>query len=172
MSSPLTPRARFVDPRGQRFGAALSALILAISFGLGLPWIAILVGANLAVAALFGTRFFLPGRPWRVVRRVLRLGPAEPEHEYPPRFAQALGATFIGIGTVLFILGLTPAGWLLVGAVTGLQVLLATTGVCVGCRLYFLRWWAPAQFARVVGRSDGIARVSLGRPVRGPERHR
>jgi len=172
VSSPLTPSARFIDPRGQRFGAGLSALVLAISFGLGAPWLAVLVGVNLAVAALFGTRFFLPGRPWRVVRRVLRLGPAEPEHEYPPRFAQALGATFIGVGTVFFTAGFAPVGWLFVGAVTGLQVLLAATGYCVGCRLYFLRWWAPAQFARVAGRSDGIARVSLGRPVGGPERHR
>jgi len=66
----------------------------------------------------------------------------------------------------------SPGGWLFVGAVTGLQVLLATTGVCVGCRLYILRLWAPAQFARVVGRSEVLVRVSLRRPIGGPERDR
>jgi hypothetical protein len=165
VSSPLTPSARSIDPRGQRLGAGLSALILALSFGLWLPWLAILVGVNLGVAALFGSRFFLPGRPWQLVQRVLRLGPVEREHEYPPRFAQALGAAFIGFGAVFFAAGPTPVGWLFVGAVAGLQVLLATTGYCVGCRLYFLRWWVPVQFARVVGRSDALVRVPLAPPI-------
>lgn len=172
MSSPLTPSARSIDPRGQRFGAGLSALILALAFGVGLPWLAVLVGVNLGVAALFGTRFFLPGRPWRLVRRVLSLGPVEPEHEYPPRFAQALGATFIGVGSIFFAIGLTPMAWLFVGAVAGLQVLLAATGYCVGCRLYFLRWWVPAQFARVAGRSDTLVRVQLARPIERSDRRR
>jgi hypothetical protein len=33
--------------------------------------------------------------------------------------------------------------WLPVGLVVGLQTLLAVTGFCLGCRLYFLRWWRP-----------------------------
>ena len=98
MSSFLTPPARQVDPRGQRFGAGVSALVLVLAFGLSAPWLAVLVGLNLAVSAAFGTRLFLPGRLWPILRRTLRLGPVELEHEYPPRFAQALGATFIGLG--------------------------------------------------------------------------
>jgi hypothetical protein len=81
------------------------------------------------------------------------------EHELPPRFAQALGATFLGIGTVLLALGTAPWGWLPVAAVIGLQVLLAGTGFCLGCRLFFLRWWVPDLFARLVGR--GIRREAL-----------
>lgn len=172
MSSPLTPSARSIDPRGQRFGAGLSAVILALAFELGLPWLAVLVGVNLGVAALFGTRFFLPAKPWRRIRRVLSLGPVEPEHEYPPRFAQALGASFVGIGTVFFAAGLTAVGWLLVGAVAGLQVLLAATGYCVGCRLYLLRWWVPAQFARVARRSDNLVRIPLAQPIERSDRPR
>ena len=45
---------------------------------------------------------------------------------------------------------------LLVGAVAALQVLLAATGVCVGCRLYVLRWWVPSLFARLIGRTDAL----------------
>jgi hypothetical protein len=152
----LTPPARAIDPRGQRFGAGVSAGILVLAFLLGLPWLAALVGLNLAISAAFGTRLFLPGRAWPAVRRSLRLGPTEPEHEYPPRFAQALGATFIGLAAVLFVVGLAPAGWLLVGAVAALQILLAATGICVGCRLYFLRWWVPAAFARLFRRADTL----------------
>lgn len=165
----LTPPARAIDPRGQRFGAGVSAIVLAIAFVLGLPWLAALVGLNLAVSAAFGTRLFLPGRAWPLIRRTLRLGPTEPEHEYPPRFAQALGATFIGLGVVFFLVGATPLGWLFVGAVAVLQALLAATGICVGCRLYFLRWWAPAAFARLIGRTDAFGRLSFGGPLHRPD---
>ncbi len=166
MSRVLTPPARSIDPRGQRFGAGVSAIVLGIAFVLGLPWLAVLVGLNLAISAAFGTRLFLPGRPWPVIRRALHLGPVEPEHEYPPRFAQALGAVFIGLGAVFFLAGATLVGWLLAGAVAALQTLLAATGICVGCRLYFLRWWAPALFARLFRRTDQLAPFAAHGPIR------
>ena len=167
----LTPPARRIDPRGQRFGAGVSAVVLIAAAALGLPWLAVLVGVNLGLSAAFGTRLFLPGRAWPPVRRALRLGPpAELEHEYPPRFAQALGATFIGLGAVAFAVGAAPVGWLLVGAVAALQVLLAVTGVCVGCRLYVLRWWAPALLARVFRRGDQLVGVPVPAPIRYTDR--
>ena len=95
------------------------------------------------------------------MKRTLRLGPTEPEHEYPPRFAQALGATFLGLAGVAFVVGLPLLGWLLVAAVAGLQTLLATTGFCVGCRLYFLRWFVPALFARILRRRDGLPPLEM-----------
>ena len=151
---PLTPPARLIDPRGQRFGAGVSALVLGAAFALDLPWLAVLVGANLATSAAFGTRLFLPGRPWPALRRALRLGATEPEHEYPPRFAQAMGATFLGLSGLAFLAGAVTLGWLLAAAVAALQVLLAVTGICVGCRMYFLKWWVPAQFARAIRRTS------------------
>ena len=151
MSNLLTPPARLIDPRGQRFAAGLSAVILAAAFVVGAAWVVALVGIAMAVSSAFGTRYWILGRPWPVVRRALRLHPATPEHEYPPRFAQALGATFLGIATVLFLFGASPLGWLPVAGVVALQTLLATTGYCLGCRLYFLRWWVPNQFARLIG---------------------
>jgi len=47
----------------------------------------------------------------------------------------------------------------LVLAVAGLQSVLGVTGYCLGCRLYFLRWWVPDRFARVIGR--GVQREKL-----------
>jgi hypothetical protein len=44
-------------------------------------------------------------------------------------------------------------------AVVGLQALLAATGFCLGCRLFFLRWSVPDLFARLVAR--GIRREAL-----------
>jgi len=154
MASSLTPPARYIDPRGQRFGAGASVAVLAVAFLLGLPWLASLVGIDLLAGALLGTRFFLPGRPWPLVRAALRLGPTEPEHEYPPRFAQALGGTCLTLATVAFVAGATPLGWILAAAVAALQTLLAATGFCLGCRLYFLRWWVPSLFARLINRGN------------------
>jgi hypothetical protein len=160
--SALTPTpARFIDPRGQRFGAAVSAVVLVAAFLLDLPWLAALVGLNLLVSAAFGTRLFLPGRAWPLIRRTLRLGPTEPEHEYPPRFAQAMGGTFLALATLAFVVGLPGLGWLLAAAVAGLQTLLAATGICVGCRMYFLRWWVPSQFARLARRTDTLRPLTV-----------
>ncbi len=87
------------------------------------------------------------------------------EHEYPPRFAQALGATVIGLSALAFAIGAYPLGWLLTGAVATLQVLLATTGICVGCRLYVLRWWVPSLFARMFRRADRLVGASAVGPI-------
>ena len=155
--SVLTPSARTIDPRGQRIGAGISAVVLLAAFLLNVPWLAVLVGVNLGVSAAFGTRFFLPGRAWPVVRGAFRLGPPrEKEHEYPPRFAQALGGIVIGLAVIAFAVAGSTAGWPLVAAVGALQTLLATTGICVGCRLYVLRWWVPSQFARLFRRADSL----------------
>ena len=151
MSIPVRPPVRLIDPRGQRFGAALSAIVLVVGVALDLPIVVALVAVALGVSSALGTRYFVFGRPWPTVRSVLRLGPpAAPEPEVGPRFAQALGTTFLALGFVLLAVGLRPLGWLPVLAVVVLQTLLAATGYCLGCRLYGLQWWVPDQFDRYV----------------------
>jgi hypothetical protein len=159
MSAPLSARGtvtpdasghRMIDPRGHRFGAGVSVVILSVAFLANLPVLVALVGLALGVSALFGTQYSLLGKPWPTVRRVLGLGPpAELESEYPPRFAQALGTIGLGLATFAFLIGAPTIGWLLAGAVGALQLLLAATGYCLGCKLYFLRWYAPAVFERL-----------------------
>jgi hypothetical protein len=143
--------ARRIDPRGHRFGAGLSVLILAAAFLLNVPVAVPVVAVALGVSALFGTQYSVLGRLWPAVRRVLRLRPpAELESEFPPRFAQLLGTLGLGLATILFAAGFAPVGWLLAGAVAALQLVLAVTGYCLGCRLYGLRWYAPRLFDRLV----------------------
>jgi hypothetical protein len=50
--------------------------------------------------------------------------------------------------------------WVLAFAVAGLQTLLATTGYCLGCRLYFLRWWVPDLVTRIWTRGRAGAVVA------------
>lgn len=150
--SATTAATQLIDPRGHRFGAALSVVILAAAFAVNQPVVVALIALALAASAAFGTRYSALGRPWPYVRRLLRRGPpAQLEAEYPPRFAQALGAFGLGLAVVAFLVGAALVGWILTAAVAGLQAVLALTGYCLGCRMYFLRWWLPAAFARLVG---------------------
>jgi hypothetical protein len=153
MASSTVSNVRLIDPRGHRFGAALSVVLLAIAFVLNAPILVLAVTLMLGASAAFGTQYSLLGRPWPAARRALRLGPPrELESEYPPRFAQALGFVFLALADVLFIAGAVPLAWLPVAAVAGLQTLLAVTGYCVGCKLYVLRWYVPSLFDRIVGK--------------------
>jgi len=146
---------RLIDPRGQRFGAGFSAVVLALTVVYQSPLLVTLVALALGVSSLLGTRTFVFGRPWPTVRRLLRLGPpAYQEPEFGPRFAQALGFVFLALGVALVVAGLAPIGWLPIVAVVGLQTTLAVTGYCLGCKLYGLSWWLPAQFDRFVLRRD------------------
>ena len=153
--SPNDPVAnRMIDPRGHRFGAGLSVVILAVGFLLDAPIVVAFLAVALGVSAFFGARYSILGRPWPVVRRIFRIAPPrELEHELPPRFAQALGFIGFTVAAFLFLLGLPTLGWVIAAAVGALQAVLAATGYCLGCRLYFLKWWVPAQFQKLTRRT-------------------
>lgn len=157
------PPAAMIDPRGHRFGAGVSSLLLIFAAVTNAPWLVAVALASIGVSAAFGLRYSIYGAVWRRIVRVARLGPAEPEHEYPPRFAQVLGSTALILSLVAFALNQPVAGWFLALAVAGLQGVLGLTGYCLGCRLYFLRWWVPDVVTRVWtrGRSE-IAGVAPG----------
>ena len=162
-ASPGTPepqrrqqRGRMIDPRGHRFGAATSVVVLVIGFvtrsallTVGLP------GRSLwASVPSSGRATRSSGVPGRTSVRVFRIAPPkELEHEYPPRFAQALGFIGFTVATVLFLIGFAPVGWIVAAAVGALQAVLAVTGYCLGCRMYFLKWWVPAQFQKLARRT-------------------
>ena len=138
------PPAGKIDPRGHRFGAGLSALLLLASFATG--WVpgVLLALLSIGTSAAFGLRYSIYGAIWRRIAWTLRLPKVEPEHEYPPRFAQTLGSVALILSLAALAVGATAIGWVLALAVAALQTLLAVTGYCLGCRLYFLRWWVPS----------------------------
>jgi Domain of unknown function (DUF4395) len=143
------PPARMIDPRGHRFGAGVSAVLLIVATVTQTPWLVALVLLSIGVSAAFGLRYSIYGAVWRRIVKVAKLGPTEPEHEYPPRFAQVLGSIALVLSLLAFAAGATTLGWLFALAVAGLQTLLAVTGYCLGCRLYFLRWWVPDLVTRI-----------------------
>lgn len=129
-----------VDPRGPRFGAMLTTVVLAVVLVV-IPstLAAVLIGAQTVVFAL-GAFLGLRAAPYGWLYRVLvrpRLGPpTEMEEEGPPRFAQAVGFAFAATALVALLLGWNG---LAVGAVALALVaafLNAAFGYCLGCEMY------------------------------------
>jgi len=154
------PPAAKIDPRGHRFGAGVSALLLIAAALTNSPWLVAVVLVSIGLSAAFGLRYSIYGAVWRRIVQLARLGPAEPEHEYPPRFAQVLGSTALILSLGAFALNIPLLGWLFALAVAALQSLLAITGYCLGCRLYFLRWWVPEFVTRIwTGRAPTVTQL-------------
>jgi len=162
------PQARKIDPRGHRFGAGVSAIVMLVAYVLNAPLLVGVALLSIGVSAAFGLRWSIYGAAWRRIVRALSLPPTTPEHEYPPRFAQTLGSVVLIVSLGAFAAGAPAAGWLLAFAVAGLQTLLAVTGYCLGCRLYFLRWWVPDVVTRIWtrGRVRGVAAPLAAQQIR------
>jgi hypothetical protein len=162
------PKARMIDPRGHRFGAGVSAVLLIGAFLTGATPIVALVLLSIGASGAFGLKYSIYGVIWRRIAKTLALPKVEPEHEYPPRFAQVLGSIALILALISFALGATTLGWGFSLAVATLQTVLATTGYCLGCRLYFLRWWVPDLVTRIWtrGREGGPNRNLAPEPIR------
>jgi hypothetical protein len=131
-----------IDVRGPRVGAAITSVILATAIvAQGRVGIALLAWqwAVFAVSTFFGLKHSVYGNVFRWAKRRFDLGPPPAtELEAAPRFAQACGFAVASIALVLLVIGQVTAGWIAAGIVLALSVLLATTGICIGCELYVL----------------------------------
>ncbi|MGW6642579.1 DUF4395 domain-containing protein [Streptomyces iakyrus] len=127
-----------IDVRGPRFGAAVTAAVLAVVLVTGSTWLlawqtlAFLLGAAGGVGrSPYGLLFAKAVRP--------RLGPpTEFEAPEPPRFAQVVGLLFAGLGLVGYALGPGWLGLAATGAALAAAFLNAAFGYCLGCELYLL----------------------------------
>ena len=125
-----------IDPRGPRFGAVITSVVLAVVLITGSAW---LLGAQLlvfAIGAVFGLRY----APYGIVYRRLvrpRLGPpARTEPEAPPRFSQGVGMVFAAAGVLGYALGVTVAGIAFTALALIAAFLNAAFDFCLGCQVY------------------------------------
>ncbi|QKJ19815.1 DUF4395 domain-containing protein [Microbacterium hominis] len=170
--APLARPAGGIDPRGPRFTAAVTSVLLLIDVFLGLVGLSAdgVAAASLAqrvldpaflllavIVALFVWGVVSPRTaPWGALFRAAlapRLSPpSELEDPRPPRFAQGVGLVVTSVGLVLHLVGVP---WALVVAAAMAFVasfLNAAFGVCLGCMLYLL-----LQRLGVVGRERPAA---------------
>lgn len=145
MSEPtFTPTsAGLIDPRGPRFGAVVTSVLLAVVLILGPTSVAgliVLLVQTLAFAS--GSLLGLQAQPWGLIYRRFvrpRLGaPAELEASEPPRFAQTVGLVFALAGLAGWIFNVALLFWIAVGFALVAALLNAIFDFCLGCEVYLL----------------------------------
>ncbi|WP_457034215.1 DUF4395 domain-containing protein [Kitasatospora sp. P5_F3] len=127
-----------IDPRGPRFAAVLTSLVLAAVLITGSGWLLALQAAVFAVGALIGLQYSPYGWLYRTLIRPRLAPPTELEDARPPRFAQAVGLGFAVVGTVGYLTGVTWLGLLATAFALGAAFLNAAFGYCLGCEMYLL----------------------------------
>ncbi|MEZ0073037.1 DUF4395 domain-containing protein [Planotetraspora sp. GP83] len=124
-----------IDPRGPRFGAAITTLVLALVLVTRSPWL-------LAVQTLVFALGAFDASPYGLLFRKLvrpRLGPpSELEDAAPPRFAQVVGLGFAIVGLIGLATGITPLALGATAAALLAAFLNAAFGFCLGCEMYLI----------------------------------
>lgn len=133
-----------VDERAPRTNQAAVALLCWAAIATGQWWVAALMGAQLAIGLVFGRRYCLPCVFYfEVIQPVIGEGAIEDARA--PRFANILGAVFLGGAAAAHLAGFPQLGWTLIGLVAVLATLAVVTGFCMGCTMY-----------RVIARLRGV----------------
>ena len=131
-----------VDPRGPRFGAGVTAVLLVVVLLLGGSLAATvllaLVAASFALGAVGGVGATWQGRVFAAVVRPRLAPPAELEDPRPPRFAQLVGLVITALGVLGALLGAAWAVPLAAAFALVAAFLNAVFGLCLGCELYLL----------------------------------
>lgn len=143
-----------IDPRGPRFTAGITAVLMLIVVALGLaapatasfaeriaqPGFLLLAALTLLFAwgAAAGVARHPFGILFRTVVRPRLTPPAELESAAPPRFAQGVGLVVTGIGVLLHLAGVPYAVPIAAAAAFVAAFLNSAFGYCLGCELYLL----------------------------------
>jgi hypothetical protein len=134
MSAPDGP----LDPRGVRFAATVTTVVLALVLLTGSGWLALAQALVFALGAFVGMRV----APYGVLYRLAlapRLGPpAEREPAAPVRFSQLVGFVFAAVGAVGYLAGLPVLGIVAIAFALVAAFLNAAFGYCLGCEMYGL----------------------------------
>ena len=128
-----------VDPRGVRFTAGITSVILALAL-ISQSWRIMAAQAVLFALCAFAG---LKSNPWGYLFRGAvrpRLSPVEPDrHEIASvRFSQGVGFAFALMATIGYVAHWGPLGMLVNMAALLSALLNAAFGYCLGCQAYLL----------------------------------
>jgi len=131
-----------IDPRGPRFGAAITTVVLAIIL-LTIPsTVAVVLLAIQTLVFALGAFVGLQAQPYGILYRKLvapKLGkPSELEAVEPPQFAQLVGFLFAATGLIAILAGADLVATIAVGFALGAAFLNAVFNFCLGCEMYLI----------------------------------
>lgn len=133
-----------IDPRGPRFGASITSVLLLITVFLAIDPLTfksafLLLGIItflFAIGALYGTAKHPYGWIFRTLIRPRLKAPTELEDPRPPRFAQTIGLLVAGTGLVLGLFGIELGLAIAAAAAFIAAFLNAAFAYCLGCQIY------------------------------------
>lgn len=139
------PESAGIDPRGPRFTAGITAVLLLVVAVLGFggaalaAWVLLAaLSALFAWAAFAGVRRHPFGLLFKRFVRPRLAPPEELEDPRPPTFAQGVGFAVTVVGVILGAVGLTLAVPIAASFAFIAAFLNAVFGYCLGCQLYLL----------------------------------
>lgn len=131
-----------IDPRGPRFGAAITTVVLAVVL-ISIPssLATVLIGIQTVVFGL-GAFAGLSAQPYGIIYRKLVAPklpkPTELEDTEPPQFAQLVGFLFAAVALVALLTEHSLIAQIAVGGALGAAFLNAAFNFCLGCEIYLL----------------------------------
>ena len=140
----MTKSAEQIDPRGPRFGAAITNILSLVILFLALEKLteatALALLSVVWVSFLWGTLFGTAKHPFGILFKTFvrpRLAaPKELEDARPPRFAQLVGLVVASVGFLLAALNVPFGIAYAAGALFAASALQAYFGYCLGCKMY------------------------------------
>lgn len=130
-----------IDPRGPRFGAAFTSVMLVLALVIPPPGgvvAAVIQWAAFGLGAFVGLQY----QPWGAIyRHLVRPRVSAPkvlENPQAPRFAQTVGFGFLTVALIGWVVGVDIVYDVAVGAALLAALLNAVFDFCLGCQMYML----------------------------------
>ena len=128
----------YIDARGPRFAATITATVLAIALVTQNKWVLLVQGLVFLIGAVRGPQFTPYGLIFKnfVKPRLSKVAPTEDVR--PPKFAQAVGFIFALVGTIGAFAGADLVFTVATGFALAAAFLNSAFNYCLGCEMYLL----------------------------------
>ena len=152
---------KLLDARGPRFGAVLTALVLAAILATGsLPLLLWQLGV-FAIGAFVGPQATPYAWVYRSLIKPRLRGDVPTEDTRPPQFAQIVGFLFALTATFALLLDATLLFEIAIGFALAAAFLNAAFNFCLGCEMYLLIARARGAVSQRKNREDSYNLPSL-----------
>ncbi len=128
----------YIDARGPRFAATITATVLAIALVTQNVWVLLAQGLVFLIGAVRGPQFTPYGLIFKnfLKPRLSKVAPTEDVR--PPKFAQAVGFIFALVGVIGGFAGLDLVFTIATGFALAAAFLNSAFNYCLGCEMYLL----------------------------------